>query len=258
MGKEQVNNLRTELEETSGELTFEEISAVEFHLKPWTVYDSSELNVSDTFRPFLGESTTISEYLLSNLPEGKIGNAIGLELGGPAVNFFKNLGKIFKKTAGVTLKNFTNEETLNHEVIEGNMFLPETQKKINAWLTNTNGDKNKIDFIFSRMEGGISHWPEKHFSFLLNNLNKYYLKLSENGIMFLQLPLNFYSGNKITNTKKLITDYFQNRGLSNLFGHNNLQLEEVFSENTGESCVILKIVKIPTVKNLISNNESEY
>lgn len=88
-------------------------------------YDSMIENYEKDFKDLLVPFETFYDFLKDTYGN-RCGNLIGMELGGPGVNFFEGIpAGVFKQTVGVTLKRLPEHEVLlgRHEVLAADVFL---------------------------------------------------------------------------------------------------------------------------------------
>jgi hypothetical protein len=71
----------------------------------------------------------------------------------------------------------------SHTVLEGNIFLNSGQQTVKSWL-----GKRKADIFIEKFEGARWNMPKDRL-LLLNSLNFGYRCTSNEGVMFLQLPV---------------------------------------------------------------------
>ncbi|OHA20164.1 MAG: hypothetical protein A2849_01500 [Candidatus Taylorbacteria bacterium RIFCSPHIGHO2_01_FULL_51_15] len=120
------------------------------------------------------------------------GKAVGLEFGGIGSAVFAEFTPhCFKKTAGIALSDIRNrmrsdptmqDDERNHSVIEGNIFSEELYDDIADWL-----GKDKVDLIFEKMILGTKTVPIEPYA-VGKVLSKWYAMLSDNGLMFVEIP----------------------------------------------------------------------
>lgn len=158
----------------------------------YPIYDSPLIDFDGYFEGVLpGENRTIKEYI-SNRYREKIGSLVGIELGGPGSKLFDDLKGYFMKTAGFTLyKKKDAPKTLNHEIIEADVFFKRTDvdkdglqgyQSVAEWVKKNGG----VDIIFERMVGGIPPLDQEMF---LQIIKRWYKLLNEEGTMFIQNPV---------------------------------------------------------------------
>ena len=181
--------------------------------RPYPYKDSSlqshifgpNLYFSDSFKNLFENGEEGMKGYIQKTLEGKKGEAIGVEFGGPATNLFRSFDKgFFKRSIGVTLVDhrkdsrkkpypsnsplvILNENIINdnHDVLEGDIFKQETYENLSKRL---NGEK--VDFIMERMEGGLRMVPSDPYT-MGKILENWYELLNEGGIMFVQSPVVF-------------------------------------------------------------------
>lgn len=163
----------------------------------WAVYDS-KLHDLDTLFEISGENQGLAEYLDREYQE-KVGQLVGLELGGPGSNLFSDLNADkcrFLKSVGVVLVDKRMDHTKekdrknNHEVIEANAFstnfddkeLPGFEK-IRSWVK----ENGPVDFLVEAMHLPIYVFNESS-AFFMNIVSRWYKLLSQNGVMLVQAP----------------------------------------------------------------------
>lgn len=169
--------------------------------KPYVIYDDNLEDLEGTFIEIMG-GYGFESYLRQRFSE-KIGDLIGVELGGPGSNFFGDFSKgIFAQTFGVTIKDLRlkyqtvaqreRDEQYNHSVIEADIFSKNGLKNLDKQLAG-----RKIDFLVERMSGG---WGVnvQSMSLFAKYFSYYYERLGENGCMFLQTPDEFENIENVT------------------------------------------------------------
>ncbi len=123
-------------------------------------------------------------YLTDEVLQGRIGQAIGIDFGGPGRNFFADYQGVFGRSLGVLLHDHRPRQfPPNHTVIEGDMLAKTTHRAVNEWL---NGEQ--ADFIMERVAGGghgISFSPR----LALHTVEYWYSILREGGVMFFEWPI---------------------------------------------------------------------
>ncbi len=158
--------------------------------------DSPQLSYGETFKNLLPwEGLSFRGYIEIIIKKMK-GKALGVDFGGIGSRLFAGFSpKFFTKSIGVTLVDhrkpkdlhFAQQEDakINHEVLVGNIFDEETYKSLYESL---NGEK--IDFIISRMAGGLEFVPTEPYT-VGKILEIWYELLAEEGVMFVQVPIAF-------------------------------------------------------------------
>lgn len=177
----------------------------------WDYYDSPTTNYEATFREvFPAKVESFSQYLHQYYGY-KIGQLIGVEIGGPAIKLFSGLNResTFKHTAGFTLnapKN-TSDHPGNHEVVEADVFnTRRSEEKIKGYQNIRKWvDKNgRVDILIERMVRGI----QKPDNIVIQALKRWYQLLSEDGTAFAELPRQFSSTRMIEQYLKQHQDLF--------------------------------------------------
>jgi len=152
----------------------------------WHVYNEDLKKFEEYFGYFCPqEFERLGEYIESSLAD-KRGDVRAVELGGPGSKLFNGFSPGFiGKSLGVILMEDPERDVLrqsNHDIITGDITKQISVKKIEDWL-----DGEKIDILFERMVGGIKEYPEDP-RFLWSMLARYYPLMSENSMLFAQLP----------------------------------------------------------------------
>lgn len=169
----------------------------------YNVFDSSLKNFNHDMSSTLPKDCKdISQYLDTRYPAKK-GRMVGIELGGPGCNLFKDLRPLFSKTVGFTLHADQNlKSPQNHEVIEADVFSRrkidseeiDGYQRVEKWVK----ENGKADLLIERMVGGITTIDIDHFILIAK---RWYKLLSEDGTAFIQFPV--LSGD-INNTIKTL------------------------------------------------------
>jgi hypothetical protein len=171
----------------------------------WSYYDSrlvseweDEPDVESYHSAFMrvlpdmpGEKKDLKKYIEEVLVH-KNGRAIGIDIGGHGSRVFSEFTKgFFARSAGVTLtdlrkrmpNNPTSADTRrHHKVLTGDLLVEKTYNNLDTWLKG-----EKADLIFERLLGGMRGIPkEPHL--LASVLEKWYERLGEGGVMFIQVP----------------------------------------------------------------------
>lgn len=195
-------------------------------------YDSEIITYERDFHDVLSPFESFNEFL-KKVYASKKGQLIGIELGGPGVNLFEGFERdIFKKTAGITLKKLPEHEgKINHEVIEADVFLRDSQGG-RSWNTVLDWvEKNgKPDFIIERMVGPLGSIRDKQFFLMI--LDRWYKILNENGCMFIQLP-KIISMNDYSNIFSHLREKFADQKIA-------LEARVGFGEETGLNVFYLR------------------
>ncbi len=173
-----------------------------YNFAPYAMYDDTLEDFEYTFSDIdVLKSARFETYLEQRFGE-RVGNLVGLELGGPGANFFGGFREgMFAKTAGVTIldlrSRYQNQEEKqrdnrrHHEIIEGDIFSKQALKNVDEWLKG-----KTVDFIVERMQGG---WGVNHQSLPIfaKYFARWYEKLGKDGVMFLQTPFVGLTHDKI-------------------------------------------------------------
>lgn len=158
--------------------------------------DSPELSYAQTFKALLPWPGCSFKQYIETIIKKRKGKAIGVDFGGVGSELFSGFSpKFFSKSVGVSLVEHRTPEELraaqqkdgivNHETLVGNIFDEETYKDL---AENLNSEK--IDFIISRMAGGLEFVPTEPYT-VSKILETWYELLSEEGVMFVQVPIAF-------------------------------------------------------------------
>jgi len=166
----------------------------------WAVYDSPVKFYDNLFELPDGYKK-ILDYLDGEYKE-KLGDLVGIELGGPGSQLFKDLNESkrrFIKSVGVALADARydnakqSDKLINHEVIEANVFSTGFTgdgdieysgfEKVEDWV-----DKNgHADLILEMMHLPI-HRFKAHSELFFNSVLRWYRLLSEKGTLLVQGP----------------------------------------------------------------------
>jgi hypothetical protein len=155
-------------------------------------YDSQIESYEFDFGEFLKEyAGSFALYLKVNYPD-KLGNLVGMELGGPGIRFFEGLDwsrNIFRRTVGITLQILKEHihKPGNHDLVEADVFLNKRNailswRKILEWVKQ-NG---RPDFIIQRMVGPLFIIRSPRLFILF--LERWYRILNDEGTMFIEIP----------------------------------------------------------------------
>jgi hypothetical protein len=167
----------------------------------WSHENSSLALYEETFQGLLPPSVKSlppGERLKSYIEEKfvtKKGEVVGVDLFGLGSKLFSGFSdNFFKKTAGVNYTDYrplltpdptVEDERRNHTVIAGDVLRHSTKKNVEAWL-----DGDKIDVLFSRMEGAKGFLPKDPFS-LGKEAQSWYRQTSDIGIIMSDVPNAF-------------------------------------------------------------------
>lgn len=169
----------------------------EFGPSKWQNYDSplleqesrGPISFDEYFRSVLPSGVSIREYIQRELQD-RGGRAIGIEFGGPGTALFSGFSRgFFSRSLGITLEDLRSEadtkyDKVNHHTVQaGDLEEPKTQEEVRTWL---NGEK--ADLIIERMMGPLFHVPKDPY-YMAKYLSEWYKMLSENGVMFIEVPL---------------------------------------------------------------------
>ncbi|HEX9153368.1 MAG TPA: hypothetical protein VF809_00945 [Candidatus Saccharimonadales bacterium] len=165
----------------------------------WDAIDSSletgDHSFESWFREVLPPGESLKEYIVNTL--ALLDHRLGVELGGPGSQMFSEFPDgFFEETAGVALTDprggigstssrfqiMECDDARNHWVIKGNIIAPQTKEEIDRWL---NG--RKLGLVMERMFAGAETLPKDPFT-LAENVNHWYERLAEGGLMFAQVP----------------------------------------------------------------------
>lgn len=139
----------------------------------------------------------MSLYLKNNFKNKKDGITF-VEMGGPGERLARDIDGIckIKKSFGITLQMgvdkaiYQNQFDPNdipeyHKVITGDMFLNGTFCELKENLK-----EDKIDLLIERMRGGTEFLGDAtcYPAWYYRNLNSWYRLMSDNGIMFIEVP----------------------------------------------------------------------
>jgi hypothetical protein len=168
--------------------------------REYTWLDSSmEMNSSNPFLDSFEESfekvlpldNTILKNYIENTLRNRKGKAIGVEFGGVGSKLFSEFTPgFFKQSVGITIFDHrknpeipATSEQQSHTILEGDIFNPDTNIKLNSILKG-----EKIDLIVERMAAGLELFP--HEPYMLSKLlNTWYELLNIGGVMFIQTPV---------------------------------------------------------------------
>lgn len=224
---------------------------------PWPVYDSHLSSYSSWFKYVLPEEGSrffetkkynagvIPRYLNKHFSQRE-NDLIGVEVGGNGSLFFlevkKNIPKrpLFKKTVGITLKDFRNpkeqekDSQNNHFVLEGQVFEGgQLEKNAIAKVLETTGGE-RPDYIMERMIAGIED-SNLSAEFWYLTLNDWYKFLKPGGVMMVQ-SCGRFDGLSRQQTNKLINEWadFTNRQRHDVVMRYNSQLQVFLIEKYQE------------------------
>jgi len=206
-------------------------------------YDSEIDSYEESFKKVLEPDENFNEFLKRNYST-KIGKLIGMELGGPGVNFFKGIEwDIFKKTVGFTLKKLPEHAgQINHEVVEADVFskiykpfeFERSWTEILKWV-KANG---RPDFIIERMVGPLFSIRKPKFFLII--LDRWYRILNEEGSMFIEVPKDF----KESLTSKNRIDYeIVINFIKKKIEENGSDAMIKFGHNPSKNCYVILIKK---------------
>jgi hypothetical protein len=166
----------------------------------WLIYDSP-LKSFDGSMDLPEGCKSIKDYLDHEYDE-RLGDLIGIELGGPGSKLFADLNtdrQRFKKSVGVTLRDIRYEPAkesdplINHEILEANVFSLGFRgwdgvkhpgfEKVREWVQN-NG---KADLILEKMHLPIYRFKSSSKLFM-NIVLRWYELLDNTGSLLLQGP----------------------------------------------------------------------
>lgn len=180
--------------------SFYKSEGVRDEVPTWQIYDSRVDPQEGAFKDILPKG--FLDFVKTNYPD-RLGDLIGMELGGPGSNLFHTFPKgIFKETVGVTLEDMRSEykklqdDERNHSVIIGDVLSRKPDSildkkseptkisfvQIEKWVS----EHGKVDFLVERMVGGIDMVRDKAIFIAL--LRRWYSLLSDSGVMFIEMP----------------------------------------------------------------------
>jgi hypothetical protein len=171
----------------------------------WPAYDSGLESKAQRFLPIIeqvegsNETENFVNYLKTRF-SGRLGNLVGLELGGSGSNFFRELniamgsGQGFVNTYGITLVDHRTGEqkasdlSCNHKVLEGDIYFGNNRPVLDKFKMLP--DKDRPDFIFEDMimPMGMANYSPNFFYL---SLNDWFKILRPGGVFLAQCPIEF-------------------------------------------------------------------
>lgn len=178
----------------------------------WAYKNSPLSFFHENFKGVIGEGfNDIKDYIESMLGSKK-GKAIGIELGGIGSQLFSDFTPgFFERSAAITLTDFRNridpkliddDRARNHNVIPGDLVTPETKTKVEEFLAG-----QKADLIITRMGGGLDSLPKEPY-ILGDQADYWYRQLSEGGLIFAEIPHDFYHSEIFSQWRELVKDKY--------------------------------------------------
>ncbi len=171
----------------------------DYSLNPWLAHNESMNSFAYTFGGLypteraqgISEGESFQRYIEGILDPLalKAGKMTAVEFGGPGTKFFSGFEKgFFGQTFGVCLQDDKSLESAPtegpHSVIIGNIFDSALYRKLSAGL-----EKKGVDFIVSRMEGGLLSVSSNTILWA-TTVKRWYSMLNVNGLMFVQFEIN--------------------------------------------------------------------
>lgn len=189
---------------------------IEHGTQKWQNYDSPLLDHADRlpisfdeyFRFVLPSGVSMREHVMERLQDrGR--HATGVEFGGVGSRLFSGFPRgFFERSLGVTLLDHRTESAINYDtqrghsviasdpqevkqLLAGSQSQPEvlgdlttvqTREAVERWLAG-----RKVDLIVERLMGPLLHVPRDPY-FMARYISDWYRKLSDGGIMFIQVP----------------------------------------------------------------------
>ncbi len=179
----------------------------------WHVYDRSSIDFAKTFYDLFPENfrkdfdrfndNPLTAYIKNTLTDNYYNNSysgndskkfVAVEFGGPGRKLFRDFDGFFDQTIGVCYTDMgqgtededfkrTDEED-NHSVLEGDILDFTKSGTYSKLSEKLNGQG--VDFIISRMVGGLDHIQIKPPILLDRVIREWYSILNEGGIMLIQ------------------------------------------------------------------------
>ncbi len=150
------------------------------------------LSFHESFADVLPTKEALKEYIERVLAPRK-GQAIGIELGGTGSALFGGFTPgFFNRSAGINLTDYrskldpdptSDDLSINHIVIPESVFSNAAKNELLPDFL----DGEKADLIISRMEGGLSLFPDEPF-FLGKEADFWYRQLAEGGLIVAMYP----------------------------------------------------------------------